>query len=55
MLQFCRVRELVSSKCREYLQCRVFAKLQQGDTLGRVSIMALFNYVMRKVKSAYNC
>jgi len=47
--QFCRVRELVSAKCREYLQCRVFAKLQQGDTLGRVSIMALFNYVMRKV------
>jgi serine/threonine-protein phosphatase 2A regulatory subunit B'' len=27
----------------------LFAKLQQGDRLGRVSIMALFNYVMRKV------
>merc|ERR1719228_1976439 len=47
--QFCLVRNLVSSKCKEYFKHRVFAKLQQGDTLGRVSIMALFNYVMRKV------
>ena len=62
--QFCKVRELVSLKCKEYLKheiqdvlaCsflddlhEVFAKLQQGDRLGRISIMALFNYVMRKV------
>jgi len=47
--QFCVVRELVSKKCREYFKHKVFAKLQQGDKLGRVSIMALFNYVMRKV------
>ena len=26
-----------------------FLKLQQGDRLGRISIMALFNYIMRKV------
>ncbi|XP_033208559.1 serine/threonine-protein phosphatase 2A regulatory subunit B'' subunit gamma-like isoform X2 [Belonocnema kinseyi] len=31
------------------LSAVVFAKLQQGDPHGRVSIMALFNYVMRKV------
>lgn len=27
----------------------MFAKLQQDDPYGRISIMALFNYVMRKV------
>jgi len=47
--QFCVVRKLVSPKCKEYFKHQVFAKLQQGDRLGRVSIMALFNYVMRKV------
>merc|ERR1719228_1827705 len=47
--QFQAVRSKVSHKCRGYFKHRVFAKLQQGDTLGRVSIMALFNYVMRKV------
>lgn len=47
--QFCLVRNLVSPKCKEYFKHQVFAKLQQGDRLGRVSIMALFNYVMRKV------
>jgi len=47
--QFCLVRGLVSPKCKEYFKHQVFAKLQQGDRLGRVSIMALFNYVMRKV------
>lgn len=47
--QFCLVRSLVSSKCKEYFKHQVFAKLQQGDRLGRISIMALFNYVMRKV------
>jgi len=38
-----------SKKCRGYFTPVLFAKLQQGDRLGRVSIMALFNYVMRKV------
>ena len=47
--QFCVVRSLVSDKCREYFRSQVFAKLQQGDRLGRISIMALFNYIMRKV------
>jgi hypothetical protein len=32
-----------------YLKASAFAKLQGRDALGRVSIMALFNYVMRKV------
>ena len=27
----------------------IFAKLQHGDPLGRISVMAFFNYVMRKV------
>jgi hypothetical protein len=41
---------LRSEKCRGYFTPVLFAKLlQQGDRLGRVSIMALFNYVMRKV------
>lgn len=47
--QFQQVRALVSPKCQAYFRASVFAKLQQGDRLGRVSIMALFNYVMRKV------
>lgn len=47
--QFQQVRILVSQKCRGYFKASVFAKLQQGDRLGRISIMALFNYVMRKV------
>jgi len=47
--QYCVVRSLVSDKCREYFKSQVFSKLQQGDRLGRISIMALFNYVMRKV------
>lgn len=43
------VSGIVSEKCRGYFSPALFAKLQQGDRLGRVSIMALFNYVMRKV------
>ena len=39
----------MSDKCRGYFTPSVFAKLQQGDRLGRISIMALFNYIMRKV------
>ena len=47
--QFCVVRKLVSEKCRDHFKSQLFAKLQQGDRLGRISIMALFNYIMRKV------
>jgi len=47
--QFNKVRCQVSEKCKAYFKPSVFAKLQQGDRLGRISIMALFNYVMRKV------
>ena len=47
--QFKTVRGLVGEKCKGYFKAAVFAKLQQGDRLGRISIMALFNYVMRKV------
>lgn len=36
-------------KYKPYFIPEVFAKLQQGDIHGRVSIMSLFNYVMRKV------
>ncbi|XP_044727195.1 serine/threonine-protein phosphatase 2A regulatory subunit B'' subunit gamma-like [Chrysoperla carnea] len=36
-------------KCKSYFTATVFAKLQQGDPYGRISIVALFNYVMRKV------
>lgn len=34
---------------RNYFTSAVFAKLQHGDPYGRISIMALFNYIMRKV------
>ena len=47
--QYRAVTALVSAKCRGYLTPTLFAKLQQGDRLGRISIMALFNYIMRKV------
>jgi len=46
---FCKVAKLVGNKCRNYFNPIVFAKLQQEDPYGRVSIMALFNYAMRKV------
>lgn len=38
----------LGEKCKSYFTASVFAKLQQGDPQGRISIMALFNYVMRK-------
>jgi len=47
--QFKTISGLVSEKCRGYLSPTLFAKLQQGDRMGRISIMALFNYIMRKV------
>lgn len=47
--QYKTVSKLVSDKCRGYLTPTLFAKLQQKDRLGRISILALFNYIMRKV------
>jgi len=47
--QYKTVARTVSEKCGTYLSATLFAKLQQGDRLGRISIMALFNYIMRKV------
>jgi len=47
--QYKVVSGLVGEKCRVYLTPTLFAKLQQGDRMGRISIMALFNYIMRKV------
>ncbi len=47
--QFKAVSRLVSEKCFQYFTPALFAKLQQGDRMGRISIMALFNYIMRKV------
>jgi len=47
--QFKAVSRLVSAKCSLYFTPTLFAKLQQGDRMGRISIMALFNYIMRKV------
>ncbi|EFA06388.1 serine/threonine-protein phosphatase 2A regulatory subunit B'' subunit gamma [Tribolium castaneum] len=44
-----KVVTLVGPKVKPYFTSVVFAKLQQGDPQGRVSIMSLFNYVMRKV------
>lgn len=44
-----KVVELAGPKIKPYFTATVFAKLQQGDPQGRVSIMSLFNYVMRKV------
>eukprot|EP00088_Acartia_fossae_P021839 TRINITY_DN23209_c0_g1_i1.p1 TRINITY_DN23209_c0_g1~~TRINITY_DN23209_c0_g1_i1.p1 ORF type:complete len:444 (-),score=88.77 TRINITY_DN23209_c0_g1_i1:310-1641(-) len=47
--QFKAVSRLVTSKCTQYFTPTLFAKLQQNDRMGRISIMALFNYIMRKV------
>ena len=47
--QFKKVRSLCGEKCLPYLTPKTFAKLQHGDPHGRISVMALFNYVMRKV------
>lgn len=46
---FKKVGKLAGAKCSPYFTAVVFAKLQQGDPHGRISILALFNYVMRKV------
>ncbi|CAG0883280.1 unnamed protein product [Darwinula stevensoni] len=44
-----KVAEKCNPKCKQYFTASLFAKLQNGDPYGRVSIMALFNYIMRKV------
>lgn len=44
-----KVVELAGPKIKPYFTANVFARLQQGDPQGRVSIMSLFNYAMRKV------
>lgn len=41
----------VGPKIKPYFTTTVFAKLYQGDPQGRISIMSVFNYVMRKVWS----
>ncbi|XP_069691115.1 serine/threonine-protein phosphatase 2A regulatory subunit B'' subunit gamma-like isoform X2 [Periplaneta americana] len=46
---FLHVATLGGPKCKNYFTPAVFAKLQHGDPHGRISIMALFNYIMRKV------
>lgn len=46
---FTKTAQLAGPKCRKYFTPLVFAKLQQGDAHGRISVRALFNYVMRKV------
>lgn len=43
-----RVIQQASPKCKKYFRPSVFAQLQQNDAYSRVSIMALFNYAMRK-------
>ena len=47
--EYKKVSRLAGEKCRPFFTAMVFAKLQQGDPHGRVSVMAFFNYVMRKV------
>ncbi|KAJ9589489.1 hypothetical protein L9F63_017306 [Diploptera punctata] len=46
---FLEVATLGGPKCKTYFTAALFAKLQHGDPYGRISIMALFNYIMRKV------
>ncbi|KAJ8976716.1 hypothetical protein NQ317_000148, partial [Molorchus minor] len=46
---FQKVAQLAGPKVKAYFTAVVFARLQQGDPQGRVSIMSLFNYVMHKV------
>ena len=46
---FKKAKSESSAKCQIYFQPMIFAKLQHGDPHGRISVMAFFNYVMRKV------
>lgn len=44
-----KVVAMSGPKVKPYFTASIFARLQQGDPCGRVSIMSLFNYAMRKV------
>ncbi|XP_063242830.1 serine/threonine-protein phosphatase 2A regulatory subunit B'' subunit gamma-like [Bacillus rossius redtenbacheri] len=46
---FLRVASLGGPKYKPYFTPVVFANLQHGDPYGRISIMTLFSYVMKKV------
>lgn len=48
-VDFQKVSTLVDPKLKPYFTASVFARLQQGDSQGRVPILSVFNYVMRKV------
>lgn len=43
------VAAAAAPKIKPFFTSTLFARLQQGDPHGRVSIMSVFNYVMRKV------
>ena len=47
--EYKKVKDLAGEKCQPFFTAVVFAKLQQNDPHGRISVMAFFNYVMRKV------
>jgi serine/threonine-protein phosphatase 2A regulatory subunit B'' len=47
--EYKKVAEKAGEKCKPYFTAKVFARLQQEDPHGRISVMAFFNYVMRKV------
>ena len=47
--EYKKVRQLAGEKCAPFFTAVIFAKLQQGDPHGRISVMAFFNYAMRKV------
>ena len=47
--EFKTVKTMAVEKCQQYFTAKIFAKLQHGDPHGRISVMAFFNYVMRKV------
>ncbi|TRY64227.1 hypothetical protein TCAL_14307 [Tigriopus californicus] len=46
---FQKVAKLAGPKCQPFFSPVVFAKLLHQDPHGRISVMAFFNYVMRKV------
>lgn len=45
---FCAAGKRVDPSTRRYFTATVFAKLQQRDRYGRISLMGFFNYVLRK-------
>ena len=47
--EYMKAKKLAGEKCQPFFTAVVFAKLQQNDPHGRISVMAFFNYVMRKV------